>query len=117
MLGRHPRIAADSVRVRFVGYGEWSLNVEIFALAETVAFDEFLAIQEDVLLQVMGVVREAGCDFAFPSQTQYNADHSGFDAARCQQAEETVAGWRREGGFRTKGFIDTQLPAPERAAA
>lgn len=73
LAGRHPRIAADSVRVRFVGYGEWILNVEIFALAETTDFNEFLAIQEDVLLLVKGMVHEAGCDFAFPSQTQYAA--------------------------------------------
>ena len=117
MLGRHPRIAADSVRVRFVGYGEWSLNVEIFALAETTDFNEFLAIQEDVLLLVMGMVHEAGCDFAFPSQTQYAAHETGLDAARCQRAEETVAGWRREGVLRTVGFLDAPQPAPARAAA
>jgi MscS family membrane protein len=104
----HPRIAADSVRVRFTGYGEWALNVEVFALADTAEAAEFLAIQEDVLLQVMDVVREAGCDFAFPSQTQYLAAESAIDADRSRRAEEAVREWRGRDGLRAAGFLDAR---------
>jgi MscS family membrane protein len=106
LLGGHPRLVSDSVRVRFTGYGEWSLNVELFALADTDDGAEFLAIQEDVYLQVMDVVREAGCDFAFPSQTQYLAAESAIDADRGRRAEEAVQEWRRQGGLRAVGFLD-----------
>jgi MscS family membrane protein len=107
-LTGHPRIAADSVRVRFTGYGEWALNVEVFALADTADAAEFLAIQEDVYLQVMDVVREAGCDFAFPSQTQYLAAESAIDADRGRRAEEAVREWRGRDGLRAAGFLDAR---------
>lgn len=117
LLGSHPRIAADSVRVRFTGYGEWALNVEVFALADTADGAEFLAIQEDVFLQVMDVVREAGCDFAFPSQTQYLAAESAIDADRGRRAEETVQAWRGQGGLRAVGFLDARPSGHEGQAA
>jgi MscS family membrane protein len=113
LLAGHPRIVADSVRVRFTGYGEWSLNVELFALADTTAHDEFLAIQEDVYLQVMGVVQDAGCDFAFPSQTQYQPADSSADADRCRRAEELVRSWRQQGALRAAGFLDGRGPGEQ----
>lgn len=110
MLADHPRIASESVRVRFTGYGQWSLNVEVFALAETTVAEEFLAIQEDVLLRIMDLVREAGSDFAYPVQTQYLAAEVALDADRRQQAEEQVATWRREGSLGQAGFLEARRP-------
>mgnify|MGYP006269092501 CR=1 FL=1 len=107
MLADHPRIAAESVRVRFTGYGEWSLNVEVFALAGTTVEAEYLAIQEDLLLRIMDLVREAGSDFAYPSQTQYVPGDAALDADRRRQAEEAVAAWRREDGLGPAGFLDS----------
>lgn len=125
MLAAHPRLVADSVRVRFVGYGSWSLDVEVFALAETRDHAEFLAIQEDVLLRVMDVVVDSGCGFAFPSQTHYQAHDIAPDAARVHEAVATVAAWRQRGGLGDAGFLDTpadgaadvRLPLPLRPAA
>lgn len=125
MLATHPRLVADSVRVRFVGYGSWSLDVEVIALAETREHPEFLAIQEDVLLRVMDVVVGSGCGFAFPSQTHYQAHDIAPDAARVRQAEAAVAAWRQRGGLGDAGFLDGQadeaaagrLPVPLRPAA
>lgn len=113
MLLAHPRIDAESVRVRFTGYGEWALNVELFALAETTIWNEFMAIQEDVLLRVMDLVREAGCDFAFPSQTHYEATDTALDIGRVRRAEEAVAAWRRQDGLRGAGFLDVRPNAAE----
>jgi MscS family membrane protein len=90
MLQTHPRLVPDSVRARFIEYGGWSLNVELYALAETSDQVEFLAIQEDVLLRVMDVVQESGCGFAFPSQTFYQAADAAPDAARAREAAAQV---------------------------
>ena len=121
-LADHPRIATESVRVRFTGYGQWSLDVEVFALAETTVDEEFLAIQEDLLLRIMDVVREAGSDFAYPSQTQYVPADAALDAERRRRAEDAVADWRRQDGLRAAGFLDATptreaQPAPIRRAA
>jgi hypothetical protein len=71
LFANHPRIDAESLRVRFIGYGACSLDIEVFALAETNDWATFLAIQEDALLKVMDVIRGSGCSFAVqqPPQT------------------------------------------------
>jgi MscS family membrane protein len=106
LLTRHPRIDTESVRVRFTGYGAYSLDVEVFALAETNDWATFLAIQEDVLLEVMDVVRGSGCGFAFPSQTHYVATDSGVDAEVRQRAEVEVGELRAAGGLPVAGFLE-----------
>ena len=68
MLLGHPRVAPDPARVRFIGFGASSLDLEVFAYAVTRDSAEFLGIQEDVLLRVMDIVEQSGTAFAFPSQ-------------------------------------------------
>lgn len=71
LLLYHPRVLEEPVRVRFVGYGAYSLDIEIFAYLLCRDQDTFLAIQEEILLRIADIVDECGADFAFPSQTTY----------------------------------------------
>ena len=106
LLTQHPRIDAQSVRVRFIGYAAYSLDIEIFALAETDDWATFLAIQEDVLLEMMDVVSGSGCGFAFPSQTHYMAADAGVDADGRRRAEAEVRDLRAAGSLAVAGFLD-----------
>lgn len=66
-----------SVRVRLVRFGTYSLDVDMSAYAFAPDWNEFLMIQEELLLKIMGIVHDAGARFAFPSQTLYfDADES-----------------------------------------
>lgn len=69
------QIPADFPRVRFIGFGDSSLLIGIRAYFNTSDYNEFLAIQEDILLNIMKVVKTAGVDFAFPSITLYHAEN------------------------------------------
>jgi len=73
LLLEHPKISPEPARVRFIRYGESSLDVEIFAYVMTRDFNEFLAIQEELNLRIKDLVEDAGSGFAFPSQTLYVA--------------------------------------------
>jgi MscS family membrane protein len=106
MLTTHPRVERESVRVRFIGYGAYSLDVEIYALVRTSDWATFLTIQEDVLLKVMDVIGESGCGFAFPSQTHYVTTDTGVDAEVRQRAEEQVRSLRAAGGLAVAGFLE-----------
>jgi len=97
LLLAHPRVLEDPARARFVGCGDFALQVEIFAYVATDDFAEFLTIQEDLLLRIMDVVREAGTGFALPSQTSYLARDAGVDAERTAAAEQAVEAWRNTG--------------------
>jgi len=71
LLDVDPRVESDTLRVRFVKFGTYSLDVEIFAYVRAVDYAAFLAIQEEILMHIMAVVKYAGTGFAFPSQTMY----------------------------------------------
>ncbi len=94
MIIAHPKLLEENARVRFVKFGDYSLDIEIFVYVETGKLLEFLGIQEDLLLRVMDIVEAAGTDFAFPSQTTYLSQDSGLDQERIRTVEDQVQMWR-----------------------
>jgi MscS family membrane protein len=75
-----------SVRVRFLRFGAFSLDLEIFAYVFARDWDHFLQVQEELLLCVMEIVHQAGAQIAFPSQTMYITADSAGDGARLARA-------------------------------
>ncbi|SHH33079.1 mechanosensitive ion channel family protein [Marivita hallyeonensis] len=71
MLVAHPRLVEDTPRVRFIGYGAYSLDIEMFGYVRARDWNEFLEIQEALLIDVMHIVEGTGTGFAFPTQTVY----------------------------------------------
>lgn len=90
LLG-HPMVSADPARTRFVAYGSYSKDIDIFCYLRCTEQNEFLAIQEDILLRIDDIVSEAGSGFAFPSQTLYLSRDGGLDDEHRQDAEAEVA--------------------------
>lgn len=124
LLLSHPRISPDPARVRFVGFGAFSLDLELFAYVETPDYNEFLAIREDLFLRIMAVVEESGSDFAFPSQTTYIERGGGLDAERVAAAEAQVEAWREANDLQLPDFrpdlvaeIDDTLDYPPAGSA
>ena len=72
LLADRTDIDQETLRVRFVRMNVYSLDVEIFAYLRARDWDHFLELQEPLLLAVMEIVRNAGTDIAFPSQTLYS---------------------------------------------
>jgi len=102
LLG-HPKVTPDPARVRFVGYGAYSKDIEIFCYLRCIEHNEFLAIQEDLFLRMESIIKNAGSGFAFPSQTAYIARDSGLDQKHREEAETEVGHLRFTG----------KLPIPE----
>ena len=71
MLAAREDVWEDSVRVQFTGFGDSSLNILVQYYAKTGALADFLKIQEEVNLDLMGLMEQAGCEFAFPSVSIY----------------------------------------------
>jgi MscS family membrane protein len=68
ILTDHPKMEVGNLPVRFVGVGQYSLDVEVMAYVTTADGDEFLGIQQDVLLQMLRAVEAAGTGLAVPLQ-------------------------------------------------
>jgi len=71
LLVRHPSIDGDSIRVRFLRLGPFSLDVDVFAYVLALDWNHFLEIQEQLLFDLTAVVAAAQTSIAFPSQTMY----------------------------------------------
>jgi MscS family membrane protein len=119
MLYGHPKVESPSSRTRFIGFGNSSLDVEVFAYVSETVYESFLHIQEDLLLRIMDIVEASGSGFAFPSQTTYLAGDVGLDAAKSRKTIETVRQWREQGKLPFPDFspetiakIDNQIEYP-----
>jgi MscS family membrane protein len=68
ILKSEPKAEVGSIPVRFIGPGAYSLDVEIFAYITTSDYDEFLGIQQRLLLKIVEAVEAAGSALAVPWQ-------------------------------------------------
>ncbi len=72
MLKSHPNIAQNqTLLVRFDRFDDSSLGIFIYTFTNTSDWEKYLEIREDINLKIMQIVKDAGSDFAFPSQTLY----------------------------------------------
>ena len=97
LLLAHPKVVSDPLRVRLIGFGDHSLDLEIFAYILTTDRAEYVAIREDIYLRIMDTVTRAGTKFAFPAVVHYNTIDSMPDSSYSEASEKTVAKWREEG--------------------
>ena len=74
------------LRVRLTGFGDYYLEIEIFAYALTNEYPKFLEIREEVLLEAMAIVENAGTRLALPTEIHYE----GGQAASVGRSETTT---------------------------
>jgi MscS family membrane protein len=70
LLNDHPAIERESVRVRFLRLGAFSLDIDVFAYVFATDGDHFLEIQEELLFSVTSLVEASGTQIA-STQTVY----------------------------------------------
>jgi MscS family membrane protein len=68
LLDQHPSVESATARAQFIGISSASQMVEIFAYVFAANYDEFLRIQEALLLQMLDIVESAGTALALPTQ-------------------------------------------------
>jgi len=94
MLYAHPKVVAEPLHVRFKSFGEYSLDVEVFAYMSVKDYDESLEVAEDLNLRIMDIVSAAGSDFAFPSEVQYSLPGKPLDEERAKAISLQVKEWK-----------------------
>ena len=109
LLYAHPKIEADGARIRLVGFGESSFDLEIFCYIKTTNAAEFIAIREDILLRIMGIVESSGTSFANPARTVYFTRDPGMNEKDTEQAAKTVEKWRADKTFPFPDFLPAEI--------
>jgi MscS family membrane protein len=124
MLHEHSKVESPSARIRLIGFGNSSLDVEVFAYVLETEYGSFLHVQEDLLLRIIDIIEASGSGFAFPSQTTYLAGDTGLDAEKSRKAMETVRQWREQGKLPFPDFspetiseIDSKIEYPPPGSA
>jgi len=90
----HPKVETDGARIRFIGYENSLLTLEVFCYILTRNGAEFLTIQEDLLLRIMEIIEASGTSLAFPSSTVYLGRDHGLDKEKTAAVLREVQQWR-----------------------
>lgn len=61
-----------TLMVNFDRYGASSLDFFVYAMTKTTEWKEFHIVKEKILLDIAGIVRRHGCEFAFPTRTVHH---------------------------------------------
>ncbi|OKL43590.1 mechanosensitive ion channel family protein [Pseudovibrio exalbescens] len=86
-ITNHPDVMDDTVRVRFLGYNGTALEIEVAADILKSAYEDFLAVQEDIFFAIYDIIQKNGSGFALPSTTAYFAKDKGLAEERQKAAE------------------------------
>jgi MscS family membrane protein len=81
LLEESRHLQPDSVRVRFLRFGPASLDIEVFAYVLARDWNQFLEIQEGLLLSILQCIESSEVQFAFPLQTILAASSTSNDVA------------------------------------
>jgi len=92
VLSANPKIESDSVRVRLIELTASALNLELVCYILTQDFNEFAAVREDVLLQIMNSVEDSGTTLAKPTQTLYLAPDPASRKGKDEDEDKTEFG-------------------------
>ena len=109
MLYEHPKVETVTARVRFIGFRDSAVELEVFAYVLETEYECFLAVQEDLLLRSMDIVEKSGTTFAFPSQTTYFARDVGLDTEKSKDAMKKVSTWREQGELPFPDFMPEDI--------
>ena len=66
MLRVHPKAETETARVSLTAFLDASIEIEIFSHLLETSNEAFLTAQEELLMQIMDIVRANGAKFALP---------------------------------------------------
>jgi MscS family membrane protein len=111
MLYAHPKILAEPLHVRFKSFGQYSLDVEVFAYIGVTDYTESLEVGEDLNLRIMDIVSASGSDFAFPSEVQYSLPGKPLDEERAKAVSLQVKEWKAKRELYLPNFPTDKIAA------
>ena len=109
VLGGNPKIENKTIRVRLIELASSALNVELVCYVLTREFDEFAAVREGVLLQIMNLVEDSGAKLASPSQTFYLNQDSALDKNKTKASLQQIADSSRSAHDRPRPLIRSEM--------
>jgi MscS family membrane protein len=98
VLKHNEHVEDSTSRVRLLRFAEWAIEVEIYAYILVRDFPEFLAIQEQLLLDVVDSIERTGAAVALPSQATLVTKDAWIDPEKERAAKAAIGKDRDPGG-------------------
>ena len=114
VLGQHPKVEPKTWRVRLFRFAEYAYEVEVYAYILERDFNDFLAVQEELILRIADTVERAGTTVALPSQSSIVLEDKWNTPERAQVAEAAKAAIRQQRGPGAPA-ADQPKPSPDAA--
>src|SRR5215510_5450784 len=105
-LKQNDRVEDATSRVRLLRFADAGMEVEIYACILVRDYEEFLALQEGLLLDIADTLERTGAGVAFPAQTTVLARDSGIDPEKEKAAKAAIENARKP------GQSGGQMPSP-----
>jgi MscS family membrane protein len=90
VLGRNAKVEETSARVRLLKLAENSIEIELYAYIAVREYREFLAVQEELILQAMEVLESTGAAVALPTQTTMVTREVWVDPQKAAAAQKAM---------------------------
>lgn len=75
MLKNHPDIDQEQhIMVHWIAFGEYSLDIDVYTFTKTTDWKAYRAVQQDVFLKIMDIVKKHGAEIAFPTRISLRQD-------------------------------------------
>jgi MscS family membrane protein len=104
ILARNPKVEEPSARARFLRFSEYALEVEIFAYILESDYNQYLAVQEELLLEMMDALEQAGAVIALPSQATIVTKDSWIDPEKAKAVKAAIEKSREPDGSGPSGI-------------
>ena len=97
VLARNPKVEASTSRVRVLRFGDYAIEVEIYAYILERDYANYLAAQEALILDVMDTLDRTGGALALPSQATIVTQDAWVDPEKAAAAKSGL--WIRAAGW------------------
>ena len=71
LIRKHEMIDEEASRVRFLEFGEYAQEIELYVYIKTQDFVEYLQYREDINLSIANIIESSGTQLVVPTRTTY----------------------------------------------
>ena len=96
VIDQNPKIEPKTWRVRLLRFAEYAYEVEIYVYILEREYSAFLAVQEEMILQLVDTVEHAGTTVALPSQSSIILEDHWNTPERAKAAEAAMAAIKKQ---------------------
>lgn len=94
VLAQNPKVEASTYRVTILRFGEYSVDVELYAYILERDYAKYLAAQEGLILDVLDTLDRAGGVLALPSQTTIVTKDAWVNPEKAEAAKKAIESTR-----------------------